>query len=283
MEVFSQKSSLIEYIDSERVNGKIIGLVPTMGALHDGHLELIRWSARECNITICSIYVNPTQFNNPEDLKHYPRDLEQDMEKLASENCSAVFLPDNHEMYEDNLNPSTTINFGNIETILEGTHRPGHFKGVGIVVSKLFNIVNPDYTYFGQKDIQQYAIVKQLINDLSFGIILRCVPTIREPDGLAMSSRNSKLSSDDRGTAVYLYKTLVNAKEKLLKDVSFATVKKESVEFLTGLPNFILEYLEFVDTEPFRIIDRLEDGNNPALCIAADLGGVRLIDNLLII
>ena len=283
MKIFSKKDDLIEYINFERGKGKSIGFVPTMGALHKGHLELIRWSVAECDLTICSIYINPTQFNNPVDLKKYPRDIEKDIKKLASVKCSSVFTPDNNEMYGDNINPAITINFGSIETILEGINRPGHFIGVGIVVSKLFNIVRPDFAYFGQKDIQQYAIVKQLIDDLSFNIILRCVPTTREPDGLAMSSRNKRLNSVDRETAAYLYKSLKIAEEKLLKKVLFSDVKKEILETMTDLPNFNLEYFELVDTDHFRIIDCLQDGSNPALCIAADLGGVRLIDNLLII
>ena len=148
MEIFSKKTDLIKYIDSERVNGKSIGLVPTMGALHEGHLELITTSVRECDITICSVYINPTQFNKSADLKNYPKNIENDILKLDSVNCSLVFTPDDHEMYGDSLNSSTTINFGEIETILEGAHRPGHFKGVGIIISKLFNIINPDFAYY---------------------------------------------------------------------------------------------------------------------------------------
>jgi len=283
MEIISKKALLAEYIDSERLKSKTIGFVPTMGALHEGHLDLIRWSTRECDVTICSIYVNPTQFNNPSDLKHYPRDIDDDIKKLDNVNCTALYMPDNFEMYGSQLSPETTMNFGHLETILEGAHRPGHFKGVGIVVSKLFNMVRPDYAYFGQKDLQQYAIVNQLINDLSFNIHLKCVPTKREPDGLAMSSRNRRLSVRDRETATFLYKALKLAEKKIGEKSPFPEIKKEIIEFLNGLPDFNLEYFELIDRNEFRIIEQIDENTNPAICIAADIHGIRLIDNLIII
>ena len=284
MKIFTKTKDLSEFIDTERISGKTIGLVPTMGALHEGHLELIRWSVKECGLTVCSIFINPLQFNNKEDLMHYPRDPDGDIDKLKRKHCDAVFMPDIKEIYgKDDENLSTTLDFGQIETILEGFYRPGHFKGVGLIVIKLFHIVRPDYAYFGQKDLQQYALINQIVNDLSFQITLRCVPIVREETGLAMSSRNQRLNPADLITASELFKVLKSSKNKLLEGSSVASVKKEAVKYLAQKPNLKLEYLEIVDAEKFRIIDSIKKAEKPGICIAAYIGKVRLIDNLVII
>lgn len=284
MKIFTKTKDISEFIDNERICGKTIGFVPTMGALHEGHLELVRWSVRECGLTVCSIFVNPLQFNDKEDLMHYPRNPDGDIDKLKRERCDVVFMPDTKEIYGKNDgNLSTTLDFGHIETILEGFYRPGHFKGVGMIIIKLFHIVRPDYAYFGQKDLQQYALINQIVNDLSFQITLRCVPIVREESGLAMSSRNQMLNPADLITASELFKVLKSSKNKLLEGSSVASVKKEAIKYLASKPNLKLEYVEMVDTEKFRIINSIKKAEKPAICIAAYIGKVRLIDNLVII
>ncbi|MTI37996.1 pantoate--beta-alanine ligase, partial [Fulvivirga lutimaris] len=193
MQIFRDISSLQLSLNELKLERKTIGLVPTMGALHDGHAALLKASLAENDVTVCSIFVNPTQFNNDEDLKNYPRTYEEDIEFLKSFECDIVFNPSAEEMYPKS--PSLKFNFADLEQSMEGSYRPGHFNGVAIVVSKLFNIVNPDRAYFGQKDLQQYRIISQLVEDLSYNIELRQIPIKRDENGLALSSRNKRLST----------------------------------------------------------------------------------------
>lgn len=257
---------------------KQVGFVPTMGALHAGHESLILASKKQNDLTICSIYVNPTQFNNPEDLKKYPRTLPEDIEKLEKIACDIIFIPSNEEIYPKN--PSLTFNFGNLESVMEGKFRQGHFNGVATVVSKLFHIIKPNRTYFGQKDLQQTQIISLLIKDLSFGIELICCPTLREKDGLAMSSRNLRLNPQHRNIAPRIYQAMLLAQELVFsqKDINFA--KKQAIDFLSQEINFVLDYFEIVDCQTLGEIN--EQTEEIAICVAAFLGGVRLIDNLLI-
>ncbi|TAH21685.1 MAG: pantoate--beta-alanine ligase [Cytophagales bacterium] len=253
-----------------------IGFVPTMGALHDGHLSLIQSAKQENGLTVCSIFVNPTQFNNAEDLLKYPRTVEKDLEMLSQAGCDIVFLPSEGEMYPAPL--SLSIHFGHLETILEGAHRIGHFKGVGVVVAKLLNIVKPTHTYFGQKDLQQFLIIKQLVSQLNFETKLRCCPIVREKDGLAMSSRNIRLSEKERQIAPKIYEALLLAYAKIKSGESLKNAQNAAITLLNDFGVFEVEYLEIVNA------DDLSPANttNLAICTAVTLGSIRLIDNILI-
>ena len=206
MVIFKEIEPLKAFLDNKRGRDLSIGLVPTMGALHPGHLELVKASKKVNSLAVCSIFVNPTQFNNPSDLEKYPRSLDKDIELLNSVGCDVLFFPDKKEMYQK---PSTIkFDFGQLDKVLEGEFRPGHFSGVALVVSKLFNIVNPTRAYFGQKDFQQFKIINRLVEELHFNIELICFPTLREADGLAMSSRNLRLTDDQRKTALIFFKSV---------------------------------------------------------------------------
>lgn len=266
----------IEFLKSQFPSS--IGLVPTMGALHTGHINLVKRSVNENNITVCSIFVNPTQFNNATDLLKYPRTLEQDCKMLEEAGCDVVFAPEAPEMYPQY--PSLKINFGRLEQILEGEFRPGHFNGVGIVVSKLFNIIKPNRAYFGQKDIQQCAVVNCLVKDLSFDLELIICDTVREPNGLAMSSRNRRLSSDGFEKAAFLFQTLQKGKELIIRGSTVFDVKKEIYNSFKNNKDFRLEYYEIVDFESLEKIDIIDPNKKTAIVIAAFLEEVRLIDNL---
>ncbi|WP_448519733.1 pantoate--beta-alanine ligase [Rhodoflexus sp.] len=276
MKIFRQAAELTQWRNANRHLS--VGFVPTMGALHRGHISLIEQAKAENPLVICSIFVNPTQFNNANDLKHYPRTLEQDIAMLTAAGCDAVFLPDEAEMYP--TRPQMQLNFGNLEQVMEGAHRPGHFNGVGLVVSKLFHMVQPDRAYFGQKDLQQFLIIKRLVNDLSFPVQLVCCPVIREEDGLAMSSRNMRLSTEARQYAPTLFRALVAAKERILQEESPDEVCAEIVQKLNETGVFSVEYLTLADTESLVTVRQPQKGKEYALCIAAFLDGVRLIDNV---
>jgi pantoate--beta-alanine ligase len=279
MKIIEQVSDLRGIVGALRCSGKRIGFVPTMGALHEGHLQLLRTSARENDVTICSVFVNPTQFNNASDYKLYPRTLDQDISLLHTVGCDYLFAPSAEEVYPQHS--GLQFSFGSLEAVMEGAHRPGHFNGVATVVSKLFHIVQPHKAYFGQKDLQQVAIVRQLVEALSFDLELVSVPTVREPDGLAMSSRNKRLSDAQRQLAPQLYKALQLARRDLkLKPV--AEVKSEVAHFLQQVDETQLEYFEVVDPITLQPLDDVAQQEEVALCIAAFVGEVRLIDNLLV-
>lgn len=249
-----------------------------MGALHQGHLELINRSVEENNFTICSIYVNPAQFNDKQDLIKYPRNLENDLDKLKSQGCDAVFCPSDQVMYPDK--PLISIDFGYMEQIMEGHYRPGHFQGVALVVSKLFNIVQPDRVYFGEKDWQQLVIVRKLASDLSYPLEVIGVPIQRESNGLAMSSRNQRLTTEQRKVAGEIYKALYMIQTSLKQDKDIQSARGFGITHLQKYPNLKLEYLEVVHAFTLRQ-PSTEIGIEPlSICLAAFLGDVRLIDNI---
>lgn len=263
---------------SLRHPGYRIGFIPTMGALHAGHLALVERARRECDLVIASIFVNPIQFNNPNDLARYPRTLEADQQLLEAAGCDLLFAPSVDEMYPEAV--TLNINFGDLETVMEGPFRPGHFNGVGVVVAKLFNIVQPDRAYFGQKDLQQVAVIRRLIRDLGFPIeLIRC-ETIRETDGLAMSSRNRLLTIDERAQATTIYKALMLAKQLLIEGQSTAQTKAAVTDLFGQQPAFRLEYIEIANADSLHIVAEMQAPGQTAICIAAHLGNVRLIDNL---
>jgi pantoate--beta-alanine ligase len=280
MEVFESPSALQKFLLKQQISGKTIGFVPTMGALHEGHLSLIKASIKETDFTVASIFVNPLQFNNKVDLELYPRNIDQDLKMLESAGCDLVFLPSADEIYKES--PKISIQFGVLEEVMEGKFRPGHFNGVAIVVSKLFHFVNPDHAYFGQKDLQQFAIISQLVKDLSFPLTLHCCPIFREPDGLAMSSRNVRIPKEKRATAGKIYEALQLAKTTLLSSRDIEETKNKVKEFLKKYTDLDLEYFEIVDSETLQPVEELRQNYKIALCIAVYLNGIRLIDNVLL-
>ncbi len=279
MQVITQVSELRETMQALRCNGKSIGFVPTMGALHEGHLQLLRASVKDNDVTVCSIFVNPTQFNNPDDYKLYPRTLEADIALLQTTGCDFIFAPSPEAIYPQHT--MLQFSFGALEQVMEGEQRPGHFNGVATIVSKFFNVVQPHKAYFGQKDLQQVAVIRQLILGLGFDIELVCYPTVRETDGLAMSSRNKRLTAEQRETAVSLHEALQLAKSQL-KYESQESIKTAVAEYLQGKPEVQLEYFEIADPLTLQPVQSITDVKEVALCMAAYVGPVRLIDNLVV-
>ncbi|SEJ13321.1 pantothenate synthetase [Cyclobacterium xiamenense] len=280
MEKFETIPAVRHYLKEERRRGKSVGLVPTMGALHQGHVELIRQSKNSTDTTVVSLFVNPIQFNSPEDLENYPRDVVQDLELLAREAVDVVFIPDEREMYPEAV--ITEFDFGPMEQILEGQFRPGHFNGVGIVVSKLLHIIQPDDAFFGQKDLQQVTVIRRLVRDLSFDTRVVTVPTVREANGLALSSRNRRLSKEGGDTASLLHQTLLFCQDELLKGGDWLSIKKQAINQKLRPASIEPEYLEMVELNRFSLISRPMSGVPYALCIAAFIEKIRLIDNIVI-
>ncbi len=278
MEVINTISQIRKTIKEQVQKGKSIGFVPTMGALHQGHISLINRAREENDLVVCSIFVNPTQFDNPEDLKKYPRTLETDCTLLEAAGCDYVFAPTAEEMYP--TLPKLSIDFGNLERVMEGKFRNGHFSGVGTVVAKLFHIVNPDRAYFGLKDLQQVAVLRRLVNDLSFDLDLIPCPIVREKDGLAMSSRNRRLSDDARKIAPQVHIALQKAKELLIQGKSSTEVKTIIEEHLQFFPELKAEYFEISDFDNLEPIPAMNNEGQTAICTAIYLDGVRLIDNI---
>ncbi|MFN7259602.1 MAG: pantoate--beta-alanine ligase [Cyclobacteriaceae bacterium] len=278
MEIFYEIKPLRAFLKAKQRHLFTIGLVPTMGALHEGHLELIRTSRSQNDITICSIYVNPTQFNNAVDLEKYPRTLDSDKEKLEKAGCDLIFAPSNEEMYQ--TKSEIGFDVGEIGSVLEGEFRPGHFNGVAQVVCKMFNIIQPNRAYFGQKDFQQYKVIEKLVDELQFDIQLTSVPIFRERSGLAMSSRNQRLNENEKEKATVFYQSLLVASELLKKGEQFITVKNKVRQMCESTPNVKLEYIEWVDTKNLKPVQNVLAGS--VLLIAGYVGEVRLIDNLLL-
>lgn len=277
MKTYSHIAEFQKFLRKQKQNGLKIGFVPTMGALHEGHLQLINTSRQQNDLTVCSIFVNPIQFNSPADLSNYPRDLDSDAAQLIRAGCDVLFTPDAKMMYEKS--PVISFDFGYLEKIMEGAFRPGHFKGVGMIVSKLFNIVQPDRAYFGKKDLQQLIIIQTMARELSYNIDIVPVETVRETDGLAMSSRNMLLNKQERADAVDLFKALCMAKEKLKSGADVNAARHEVLEWFEK-SSITLEYFEIVDTNSLKNISKIHDLLSVSLCIAGYIGKVRLIDNM---
>ncbi len=260
-----------------RKEGLTIGLVPTMGALHEGHISLVRESVKECDRTVASVFVNPTQFAAGEDLDKYPRTFERDVELLEQNGCDMVFYPAVEEMYPAGFGAEIQITTDMVHQLC-GASRPTHFKGVCTVVGKLFNIVTPDKGFFGEKDAQQLAILKKMVRDLNFPLEVVGCPTIREADGLAKSSRNSYLSPEERAAAVILYKTMQAAKEKLESGMTDAEeVKKFMTDMIQTEPLAKIDYIQVVDGIDLIPVKEVSPGDLVALAVY--FGSTRLIDN----
>jgi pantoate--beta-alanine ligase len=255
----------------------IIGFVPTMGALHEGHLSLVRQAKRENEVVVVSVFVNPIQFNNSEDLEKYPRDLEHDLTQLKDVGCTIVFAPDNAEIYPEK--PTEIYNFGALETVMEGAFRPGHFNGVAIVVKRLFDLIKPSTAYFGEKDFQQLAIIRALAEQENLAVEIVGCPIVRDHDGLAMSSRNVRLSDEDRRIAPQIQKILRDCRD-LIDVFTPAQLKEFAEEHLKKIPRTKLEYFEIANAQTLQPVENWSDCPRRIACVAIWLGDVRLIDNV---
>jgi pantoate--beta-alanine ligase len=265
---------------SARHQGKLLGLVPTMGALHEGHLSLVRAAKAKSQVVAVSIFVNPTQFGPNEDYSRYPRNLEQDCALLEREGVDMVFAPSAEEMYPGSSTTCVTVE--GLSERLCGNSRPGHFRGVATVVAKLFNIVEPDLAFFGQKDAAQVAVIKRMVRDLNIPVAIEVCPIVREADGLALSSRNAYLSPDDRKMALVLHASLQRA-QKMFADGErdAATIASEAKKAFVWQPAVKLDYFEIVDPETLEPIETI--GRRKSLvAVAAFVGNTRLIDNILL-
>lgn len=291
---FNQKAPFQEYLEKERKNGKRIGFVPTMGALHQGHISLINRAKETCDLVVCSIFVNPTQFNNLSDLEKYPRTLETDKHLLEKAGCDVVFAPEVSEIYsaqeldlkarnieDKSWAQGKSVDFGTLDKVMEGAQRPGHFNGVAQVVSKLFRIVQPHQAFFGQKDFQQLAVIRSMVKQLQMEIEIISCPILRENDGLAMSSRNVRLTPEQRKQVPFISQTLFKVKEQRTThspDELKAWVKEQ----FASQEGMKLAYFEIVDTENLLNVSDFKHHKGTVACIAVEVGSIRLIDNIIL-
>ncbi len=273
------KEELSRFIAGERAKGHTIGFVPTMGALHNGHLSLIRATLEVYDICVASVFVNPTQFNNPRDLETYPRQPEKDTILLEENGCHCLFLPSVEEMYGEEV-LQEEYDFGIIGKVMEGEKRPGHFEGVAQVVKRLFLAVSPDGAFFGEKDFQQIAIIRSMVEQENFSIRIHAAPIVRELSGLAMSSRNQRLTEENRAIAPMIYKKMQESKELKEKGLSPKEVAEWVVKELNQYEAFEVEYYQIVNAETLLPIKKWEDAEDIIACIACYCGDVRLIDNI---
>ncbi len=280
MIIFKFSNDVRKHLDLEREKNLTVGFVPTMGALHQGHISLIRQSRKKADITVCSIFVNPVQFNNPEDFEKYPSAMENDILMLEESGCDILFIPSVHEMYPDEASRHKHYELGNLERILEGKFRPGHFQGVCLVVEKLLLIVKPDFLFLGQKDYQQCLVIKKLIESMDLKVTVMIEPIVREKNGLAMSSRNLRLTAQERDHASELHKTLV-AIRRQLRSNDFNKLKSGAMDNLKKR-GFTVDYLELARAHDLQITSGDEKDKDLVLLIAAYLDNVRLIDNILV-
>ncbi len=278
MLILKTKNKLSSYL-SALTTQSTIGFVPTMGALHAGHLELLQQAKKQCSIVVCSIFVNPTQFDNKEDFNNYPDTLSKDLTQLEKINCDVVYTPNATDLYEGN-EKAKHFEFAGLENEMEGKFRKEHFDGVATIIEKFFAIIKPQKAYFGQKDLQQLLIVKSLTKQLNLPVEIIGIPTVREENGLAMSSRNKLLNKEQLQKATLLYKSLLMCKKEqdtfpisVLKNMISENFQKES--------DMELEYIEFANANTLKTISSFQEKGENAVCIAAFVGGVRLIDNII--
>lgn len=278
MKIFRTRAEVHTYIAKLKLEGNTIGFVPTMGALHQGHMSLIAAAREKSDLVVCSIFVNPTQFNDKIDLENYPRPLENDVKKLENAQCDVLFIPEVDEMY--NSNDNWHIELGNLDNILEGEIRPGHYQGVTQIVKKLFDIIQPTYAFFGQKDFQQFVVISYMVKKLDVDVQLIMCPIIREKDGLAMSSRNVYLSKEDRQNALSLFQSLSKAKAEF-PTLSLSQVKSNAIDYLSKASGIKVEYFELYNANTFAPAFSKKSENIIAL-VAARVGNIRIIDNMLL-
>lgn len=280
MEIINRRQRMFSIARKLRRENKTVGFVPTMGALHSGHLELVKECRQRCDVCIVSIFVNPAQFNDKADLDRYPRDLTADAAMLAEFDVDYIYAPEAEEIYPNGF--STYVNVEGLTDTLEGASRPGHFRGVATVVTILFNTVRPDMAFFGQKDAQQVAVIQRLTRDLGFEMEIVVVPTVREESGLAMSSRNERLSPESREKAVVIINSLRAAKLAFKKGERNAAELTQIVKKgIAAEPSAVLDYVAIVDRMSMQPVDRIGDSETLIL-VAVDFEGVRLIDNVIL-
>lgn len=279
MEIFKTKKTLLDYIERQKEMGKKVGFAPTMGALHDGHISLYEAARKENDLVISSIFVNPTQFNNASDLEKYPRTIEKDIEILEkSALVDAVYIPEVTDIYPEGLK-SKEYNFDGLENEMEGKFRPGHFNGVGTVVEELFRQVKPDNAYFGDKDYQQLAIIKKLVEKLNLPIKIHGVPIYREKNGLAMSSRNKRLDHEQCEAAKVIYETLVKVND-WFRIITVSEIYQRVKDIFEDQRGMVLEYFEIADEATLKETDFFYKDRNYRAFIVVFVGDVRLIDNM---
>lgn len=276
MKIYKTSKYLSTYIEKLKANGLTVGFVPTMGALHEGHISLVQAAKKECDVVVCSVFVNPTQFNNTADLDKYPRTTEYDTAVLKMAYCDIMYLPEVKDIYPENTNNASIPKVGNILHLLEGHFRPGHFEGMMQVVEILLNKVSPHKLYMGLKDYQQYMIVCKMVDYLKMPVEVKGMPTIREKDGLAMSSRNRRLTAKGRKKALAIYKALSYAKENI-SSYSVADLETKCKQIIENEANGKIEYFTIVDKFSF---EKSNQKNNLIALTATWVDGVRLIDNL---
>jgi len=282
MILFKQTNTIKTFLLEQKEKGKTIGFIPTMGALHQGHLSLINQSVKENDITVCSIFINPIQFNNKKDFELYPVEIEKDLKKLEENNCTIAFVPNEKEIYADENIQKQTFDFNGLDKYMEGLHRPGHFNGVAIVVKRLFEICVPNNAYFGEKDFQQLRIIQHLVN--AFNLKVNIVPCeiYREKNGLAMSSRNQRLSTTEKEIASSIYKNLTEAKKDFASGIPLIVTKKRMIKNFLANKLFSIDYVEYADSKSLRPIQNYKETKQCVLCVAIYVNDVRLIDNITI-
>lgn len=278
MKIFNTKAELEQHLSVLKHNGLRIGFVPTMGALHQGHLSLINLAKQQTDVVVCSIFVNPTQFNDPKDLELYPKPIASDIEKLESVDCDVLFNPVTSEMYSEN--EQWALDLDGLDLLLEGEQRPGHYQGVTQIVKKLFDCVQPQKAFFGQKDYQQFLVIEKMVKKLAMKVELVMCPIVREADGLAMSSRNIRLSAEERKNALAIYQTLCWMKDHF-GHCDLHELKALGREKLGKCPGIVLEYLEICDGDSL-IEATNQNPQKLVVLVAAKLGKTRLIDNILL-
>lgn len=281
MIIFKKKKDLQAWLNNQKIKGRSIGFVPTMGALHEGHLNLTRTSKKENAITLTSIFVNPTQFNDPKDFEKYPVTLEKDIMLLEQQHCDVLFLPSVNEIYPAAENKDDHYELGYLETVLEGAFRPGHFQGVCKVMYRLLSIVEPHNLYMGQKDYQQCMVIKKLISLANFSTQLHICPTLREKEGLAMSSRNLRLSAAQKKNALAIYHALLYLKKEFSTN-DFSALKQHARQQLKEAGFEKIDYVELANANDLTILNNWDNKTPVVALIAAFMGDIRLIDNLVL-
>ena len=279
MILLKQVEKINDFVGNLKKEGKTVGFVPTMGALHNGHISLIKKSKSENSVTICSIYVNPTQFNNKTDLQKYPVTIESDIDQLEKAECDILFLPSTNEMYKDGQ-VNEYYNLGYLENILEGKFRPGHFQGVCVIVDKLLKAIEPTALYLGKKDYQQCMVINKMITDKKYNVVLKICDTIREQDGLAMSSRNLRLNVTERTDALKIFETLKKIKLKITTK-NIEEIKANAKNYLTE-NGYKVDYIEIADADTLEIAKSWDGNKKLVALVAAYLNEVRLIDNIIL-
>jgi pantoate--beta-alanine ligase len=281
VEIFKTKASLQAYLQNARSTGKKIALITTMGALHEGHLSLLNYAKPISDIRVCSIFVNPTQFNDPKDLEKYPRPIENDIKLLESVDCDILFLPSVEEMYP-NKDEYWHIDLGELDQIWEGEKRPGHFQGVTQVVYKLFTLVQPNIACFGQKDFQQVMVIKRMIAIKDLPIELAICPIIRDHDGLALSSRNMRLSAEGKRQALALSRSLQYVRDHIHNNVPLNKIKQEAEHILMNTAGVTVEYFAICESTSLEEVETIDFSKQHVVLVTAWVEGVRLIDNMTI-